>query len=392
MSNINIPNRDQWERMNGYLSNIANSLGTQVDRSDWTAIHDAVTLGIAPTVFPIGTQFTVSHLDYGDMLFDVVAHDHYEGINAMYGNNVKHSMTLLSHHAYFSAPFNSREAFYYADSALSAGTYNFTLPDSMDKWEAGTYQFSLSSSLPKGGQLAISGDASTALTSLKVEYYNNQQATSATYSFTITKGSGGTNLGTLGIDLNHVARVSYGSNNYAESDIRQLLNSAKNTGSVWNPQTKYDRPPSWVNSMRGFVQGFQANPVATTFLIALSRYYVKLPCVANQVYESPDSSIAVGSEYILEKDMFYIPSQKEIMGYSSYVSDQCKLFPYYEGATDIDYIKYRDGVKTSYWTRSCDNKVQIDSPGKVNYINSDGKIYRDSPTSERGIMIAFNIC
>ena len=53
--------------------------------------------------------------------------------------------------------------------------------------------------------------------------------------------------------------MCYGSNNYKESAIRQLINSDKAAGSVWTPQTNYDRPPNWNTSKAGFLNGLEAD-------------------------------------------------------------------------------------------------------------------------------------
>lgn len=393
MSYINIPSRDQWEKLNAYLSDIANALSTQVDTSDWTSVQRAVQLGIAPTVFPVGTQFTVSHSTFGDIVFDVVAHDLYEVAkrDKTYDGEMRHSMTLLFHHSIMTMEFNGMgEAFYYADNELPAGTYNFTLTESLDKWEVGTYQFTLSKALPKGGLLILSGDSNSSLTTCKVYLAEDQYTKDWDTMSNVTLGSNGTNLGTFGNELNHVARVSHGSSNYAESDIRLWLNEHTDGSTpIWQPRTKFQYSPFWRSDTTGFYDEFFTGIDDVTFRGILR--CVKLPCLANSVYESPDSSIKPGEEYIIDSDYFYIPSQKEIMGYSSFANDSSKLFPFYEGASSLDYIKYQDGVKKSWWTRSCDNRMQIDSPGKVIYINSDGKAYRDSPHNRREIIVACTI-
>ena len=75
---INIPNKDQWQKMNEHLSNIAGALGTEIDVSTWAGVQKAVRAGVAPTLFPIGTQFSVDHTVYGTRLYDVVAHDYFK--------------------------------------------------------------------------------------------------------------------------------------------------------------------------------------------------------------------------------------------------------------------------------------------------------------------------
>ena len=63
-------------------------------------------------------------------------------------------------------------------------------------------------------------------------------------------------------NMNHSHRIRYGSNNWVESAMRQYLNSDKAAGSVWTPQTKFDRPPSWNANTAGFMNGLDADFLA----------------------------------------------------------------------------------------------------------------------------------
>lgn len=341
MSKIYLPHAAQFDSMNENLQKIANALAMDMDISTWEGIQKAVRVGVAPDLIPVGTQLSVSHSVYGTHLYDVVAHNHFKSAH----DPNAHTMTLLCHDNLATVQFDASEAFYYADTELPAGTYNFTLAATYSSWEVGTYQFVLTQTLPTGGQLCISGQANTALTSLQVNAYANRSSTTATESVSITKGNGGTSLGTFGVELNYVHRVSYGSNNYKESAIRQFLNSASIAGSVWSPQTKFDRPPSWMTTLAGFVGGFEDD-----FLSVVGE--VVVPCAANNAYESPDSTTIKNTKYTVT-DKFYLASQGEIFGvFSDTVADDSVLFPYYEGVTNADYIKYASGSARGWWLRS----------------------------------------
>lgn len=342
MSKVFFPNSEQFDKMNENLEKIAKAVGSQVDLSTWGGIQKAVRAGIAPDILPVGTQLLVKHSVHGDMLYDVVAHDYLKSVH----DENAHTMTLLCHDQLStSIQFDASEAFYYAENDLPAGTYNFTLSAAYSSWAAGTYQFTLTQTLPKGGQLCISGYADAAMTARTVKAYASRTTTTVAETCTITSGSGGTSLGTFGTELNHSQRVSYGSNNYKESAIRQFLNSPAAAGSVWTPQTKFDRPPSWMTSLAGFVGGLDAD-----FLSVVGE--VVLPCSANNTYESPDSTIAKGEKYTLT-DKFYLASQKEVFGSTTdSVADDSVLLPYYEGADATDRIKYRSGSAAYWWLRT----------------------------------------
>ena len=341
MSRIYLPHADQFDLTNENLAKIANALAASIDLSTWAGIQKAVRVGVAPDLIPVGTQLKVSHSVYGDMLYDVVAHNHFKSAH----DKNAHTMTLMCHDAIITTQFDSPEAFYYADAELPAGTYNFTLATAHSSWAAGTYQFTLQKNLPMGGQLCINNNADVQLTSRQVVAFASRTSSEVTESAAITSGSGGTSLGTFGVELNHPQRITYGSNNYKESAIRQFLNKSGAAGSIWTPQTKFDRPPTWQTSLAGFVGG-----LGEDFLSVIGEVIV--PCATNNTYESPDSTTVKGGKYTVS-DKFYLASQREIFGTSSdSVEDDSNLFPYYESATNTDRSKYRNGVGVRWWTRS----------------------------------------
>lgn len=345
MSRILLPYAEQFDEMNRHLSSIAGALSYDVDISTWEGIQKAVRVGVAPRLIPVGTQLLVNHSLYGEKLYDVVAHNYFKSAYDEYAP----TMTLLSHEVFPNVQFDAPEAFYYADAKLPAGTYNFTIPTSISDFESGTYMFTLTKDLPMGGQLCIEIADVDGTDELRVYAYASNTATNSIEYCSLGKGNGGTSLGTLGVELNHSNRVFYGSNNYKESAIRQLLNSTSPSGSVWKPQTKFDRPPSWNTSRAGFAGGFDED-----FLSAIGAVIV--PCAANNTYESPDSTVTKGAKYTVA-DKFYLASQKELFGTGgNTVGDDSVLFPYYKDATNADRIKYRDGSASNWWLRSASSQ------------------------------------
>ena len=341
MSKIYLPHSEQFDLMNENLAKIANALASDIDLSTWAGIQKAVRVGVAPNLIPVGTQLAVDHSVYGTHLYDVVAHNHFKSAH----DENAHTMTLMCHDTIAYLPFDSKEAFYYADKELPAGTYNFTLATAYESWAAGTYQFTLTNPVKAGGQLGIGTNAEYALTQSKVLVYDSQISSVVTEQATIRTGDGGTSLGTFGVELNHVHRVSYGSNNYKESFVRQVLNSSAEAGKVWQAQTKFDRPRDGESSLAGFLNGLDGE-----FLAVIGEVIV--PCSANNTYESPDSTTVKGGKYTVT-DKFYLASQKEILGTSvETTGDDSVLLPYYENATNADRIKYRDGVAEVWWGRS----------------------------------------
>lgn len=376
MSKLFLPTKEQMDVMNENLAKIAAAVGSQVDISTWEGIQKAVRSGIAKDILPVGTQLAVNHSVYGTRLFDVVAHDYLKSVH----DENAHTMTIQQHDLLPGTQFDAPEAFYYAETQLAAGTYNVILATAYGGWAAGTYQFTLTQAVPAGGQLRINGYESTAITSLKVQSFANRTTNTATESVAITAGSGGTNLGTFGEGaINQIQRVSYGSNNYKESAMRQFLNSSAAAGSVWTPQTKFDCPPSWLTSLAGYKNGLDQD-----FLAVVGK--VVLPCSANNTYEAPDSSITKGAKYTLN-DEFYLASAMEIFNTNWDVADDSKLFPFYEGAGNADRIKYRDGSAADWWLRTS-NSVYA---GSVRRVYSDGTMLNYGTIHTAGLAPACTI-
>lgn len=307
---------------------------------NWAEVQSIVQAGNGPISFPIGTQLKVYHSVLGEHLYDVVAHDYLRKV----GDETAHTMTLLCHDALTSYQFCPPQAFYYAEQELLPGTYNITISTAYSNWAVGTYQFTLTQAVPAGGQLGLSGNAGTAITTQSVRSFASARDTAYIESVAIAEGSEGTSLGTFGVELNHVQRVSYGSNNYKESAIRQLLNSNGTAGTFWAPQTMFDRPPGWNASAAGFVGGLDADFVNIVC-------EVELPCSANNTYEAPDSTVVKGSQYTLN-DRFYLASRTEIYGTSDDVADGSAQFPFYRDTDNVDKIKYRDDVAQYWWLRT----------------------------------------
>ena len=376
MSKLFLPTKEQMDVMNENLAKIAKAVGSQVDISTWEGIQKAVRSGIAKDILPVGTQLAVNHSVYGTRLFDVVAHDYLKSVH----DENAHTMTIQQHDLLTGIQFDESEAFYYAETQLAAGTYNVILATAYGGWAAGTYQFTLTQAVPAGGQLCINGYESTAITSLKVQSFANRTTNTAAESVAITAGSGGTNLGTFGEGaINHIQRVSYGSNNYKESAMRQFLNSSAAAGSVWIPQTKFDRPPSWLTSLAGYKNGLDQD-----FLAVVGK--VVLPCSANSIYEAPDSSITKGTKYNLN-DEFYLASEMEIFNANRDVADDSKVFPFYVGAGNADRIKYRDGSAADWWLRT----PYSGGANRVRRVISDGTVSSNSAVNSYGLAPACTI-
>lgn len=304
----------------------------------WQAVESIVKSGLGSRIFPIGTQLKTTHSEFGEIVWDVVAHN----------NNIDptgasdYSMTLYTHDCIRSIVYDSPEAMYYCENGLEAGTYNFTLPDGYDVENGGgkTYQFTISSSVPSGGVIMFPWGYNKKASETKISIYASASSTAAIESVSVLEGSGGTALGTAdgtSVNMNYCRRFRYGSNNWKESAVRQYLN---NDEVIWQPQTRFDRPPSWANNSQCFINGFDED-----FISAVGA--VDNVTAASNIYEQ-DGNISTA---YTTRDRFWLPSETEISGSAPISLGEGQLEYYANGSNDIR-IKYLNGAASYYFLRS----------------------------------------
>lgn len=150
--------------------------------------------------------------------------------------------------------FDPPEAMYVApESGLPAGTYHFKVDgDSWNSENGKTFQFALAEPLAEGMHLRPTKNYNAAFANTNMCVYADGKSTTALQTVKITEGNGGADLGIMGSgDLNHYHRIFLGYNRWSQSLYRQWLNS-EGTG-WWTPQNKFDRAPSNVDSLAGFL-------------------------------------------------------------------------------------------------------------------------------------------
>lgn len=245
-------------------------------------------------------------------------------------------VTLLLHDAFGTANmvFEPAQALMWCENGLAAGSYKF-------KQSNNTYYFTLTEAIPAGGQLRA--NTTTFWT------YESQSATATieTGTTSTTEIADATDLGTTGTGLlNHHDRVSYGSNNYAESALYWWLNSDAPANTQRTPVTKFSRAYSY--NVPGFLNGLDAN-----FIAALDDAEWK--CNTNNVYECPQELGGVtkgkSQTYTLTAKIG-LASEMEIFGSYGGTQDGSTVFDLYNGATATDRIKYRGTSAQVWWLRS----------------------------------------
>lgn len=325
----------------------------------WADIQKIVRLGAAPRYFPVGYEFvTHDSTEDTDIIWRVVGYDTIKAAD----ESLTHTMILETKYAYskasgvaISIQFGQLQALYHCQNQLEAGTYNFTLMNADIAVGGGkTYTFTLSNPVPAGGVLTFPWIFGINAETVKIISFASNLADEPIETVSVSVGSDGTSLGLVDgtvEGLNYQDRFRYGSNNYAQSAIRQWLNSSESAGNVWIPKTKFDRPPIYKNSISGFMSGLPED-----FLSVVKP--ASVPCYTNKIYEVDGLD---GSEYgIMEAyaltDMFFLLSRTEIYGpfvNQSVSGADGEQLEFYKDLTDSERIKYDvSGSAKTVWTRS----------------------------------------
>lgn len=326
------------------------------DPSSWAGIRRRVANGDGASLYPVGTQFTVAHEKYGNLLFDVIAHNHHKNPN----DENAPTMTLMMHNAIYTRPFDAAEAVYcvteenYPDG-LPAGTYHFLPPSDyltnaeLEGWTG--IQFTTTQIVPVGGQIVIVGWESGNISAKKISTFESNAAMTAIESgLTLSDGKGGTSLGTIhkynedadGF-MNVLQWIRYGNNNWNESNIRQWLNADAASG-WWTPTHNLDRLSGTYANLEGFLNGI--NPEFAAILGTVDVVTRK-----NNVFENDNDR---GNKVYTTRDKVFLLSNDEV-GFGVEGIAQGSVVDFYKGVANADRIKYdyaSTATARSWWLRS----------------------------------------
>lgn len=91
-----------------------------------------------------------------------------------------------------------------------------------------------------------------------VSTYSGPTSFQAIETVPLSEGEEGTNLGSTNGkgNLNHLQRAFQGSGRWKTSLLRQYLNSSAPAGQWWTKQDKWDRASDFINTVPGFMAGF----------------------------------------------------------------------------------------------------------------------------------------
>ena len=373
---------DKMDAQNTFLAALVEAQGGSVKPTSWSQVQALVRAGIASKVFAIGDQLEMQK-DGTTLVWDIIGFDH----DTPTDSHMTHSMTIQLHDCINSYQFDEKEAFYYADAELPAGTYNLTVGE--HTWVSSdvgkTVQFTLANAVPKGGQIKFNQSYNVSLIGATVSTYASGSATTAIETATMTQGTSGTSLGTIknsiNGNLNSMQRALLGSNNWENSAMRQYLNSDKSAGAFWTPKSNWDRYPSWNASLAGFMNGMDED-----FLAVVGK--------AEKV--TALNTVSDGGGSVTTTETFFLISRSEVyMGKENSI-DEGDPYAYYEDfstlsapgtGADANRIKYRNGSAQYWWLRT----LYTGSANRERSVSTDGSLNDYNAVSSHGVAPACNI-
>ena len=364
---------------NTYTKSEVNALiATTEYGGTWLDVQKAVRKGVAPSRYPVGYEFTVSKGNE-NIVFVVRG---YDTITTSDSGSTGYTMILETKKIYDSIQLDAPEAgftppenalFYCVNTQMGQANYWFTTNGT-------SYYFSIG-----GGAVPVGAIIVVDVANMIVAVYQSAESTTPIAGYgeiTLSVGSSGAPLSSYCNLINRNRLVS-GSNNYAQSAVRQYLNSNATAGSVWSPTHTSDVSPSWVVTKDGFMKDLDSaflNVVANANVI----------CRTNNVYETGDYT-ADGNNYILQ-DKFFILSRSELIA----INVDGTQLEYYNKINKPDnpatgqgqinnpakFVKYNSqNTPVAYTLRSS----VLNSATSIYYIKADGTISNSYPKNTFGI-------
>ncbi len=325
-----------------------------VEMTSWKAVQDIVRSGRAAEIFSVGDKFVCEHSEYGLLEWMVIGIDH----DTPADESLTHSMTLRLDTPIKAPQYDAPEALFFVTKETSFPAKFFTVEDK-------TVNFS--KELPVGAVLVFPYYNYTNITDTPLYVYATPDDTEPMMTLAVSEGAGMGPPLTSYANQNNIYRARYGSNNWAESAMRQFLNSAADAGKVWSPQNAFDRPPKWSADTAGFLKGMDKDFVDVIGEVKKLTLSVALDNGVNEAVESTEK--------------FFLLSPVEVYAgdYRTGEIADGKPYAYYSenssntGATikaDTNRIVYYNGSVARAFLRSpLHNKTE-----EVCYINAAGEV------------------
>jgi len=355
--------------------------------SKWTYLGESITLSeyginISGTVTD-GDTVTIG-VSGTSLIWDILDTNHDEPTD----NNRSYTMSLLTHDCVANLQFDAPEAMYYCETLLSAGTYCFTIPNvDADYGGNGTYYFTLTKDIPAAGQIVFDWGWGKQASSSTISTYSSSTSTTPIETVNVASGSRGTSLGTLlyneliSGNINDVYRSRYGSNRWKTSALRQWLNSSNKKGNVWKPQTKFDRPPTWVNTIDGFMSMIDDDFLATV----------------GKTHKVTAQHVCDGTGVDETDDYFFLVSRPEIYAGEEYSGcSEGTPYEYFSGLSDSTAATTGSDTNRIKYLNSSSIWWQLRTPSSwlgshVRFVRADGSLGSNTARGSNGVSVACNI-
>lgn len=309
------------EKQNQILAMIAGKVSSQPQ--SYADIKRLIRAGVASSFLDVGDQITTDYAAADGKTYsapwDV---KHIDDTGVYFGMHY-----AIPEDMQFDAP----EAVYYAETELAAGTYHIAVGAAYgDGWKAGqNIQFTLAQAVPAGGQVVIDfgiSNANDPTAGRAVKTYATIGAAEAIESTTTSNGTGGKELGTIGVgntpqktngNLNAISRAVYGNGRYSESAIRQWLNSDAAANAWWTPKNNWDRPPRAADLNRA------------GFLTRLPADFVKI-LDYNDITIALNAAEGFSSDRETVRDRIFLPSIENMYITPQLVDAESPAWDYYK--------------------------------------------------------------
>lgn len=288
-------------------------LAGNYNTTDYHEIVYAIRHGHADQI-PNGSTFIVPHTQYGNIEFITRARNQHKVV----GEPSRPTITIQARYllpgsaAATSAKtftYDRQEAMCKIAEAIPANTVVKFTSTKYGSWEAGDWHFTTINEIPAGALIGLNKSQNTTLGQCSAVVYLTPKDTAPNQTCALSSGDGSAtvNLGTWGTgSMNHAHRISYGSNNDAESNIFFWLNCNGITSEQWQPKTQYDMLDTGYINLPGFLGGFSEDFRSYLGLCAV-------PNISNNAFEAQDSQYETNSTYS-HNGYFFLPSRKEIYG------------------------------------------------------------------------------
>ena len=373
--------------------------------ANWLYDGVAVTLsnyGITPTGTAQDGDVITIHRTATTYDFDVEGLDEMQTVN----ESLEHNLSILMHGVYSQINFDPAQYLFavttesladlgISGNVLPAGTYNITLDHgdyANNTLEDGTYEFTTTQDIPKGGGIRHTTIGTSQTTYQKSNVTGGTFTTYGADTFTeiesglvTTEGSSGTSLGTatardpqykVGDYINFTDRQRYGSNRWATSWLRQLLNCEDATF-VWAPQTIFSRNLNISPAPEGYLHTI--DPELRAVLAKTRTRYAK--CISDGYgYEDVEDFVT------LETMLDVYGSNNNSIAEGPVTADgtvtRTTYSSLWKDAAQADKIKYQSGTARNWWLGS----VYPSFGYNQRIVNTSGALYNHFAYHSYGVV------